>query len=323
MTTTGVERLTCCQPLAVSLVKVAVASKCAGRAPQIRHMRAGVLRTFVESDPRDRPGRGGLELDAEFHRIGIVLRDRGRRIASEQTLPRIDRERDVGRRGALSVGGRIGEGGRPDVTGRGHETDRLRARVVGDRAVARIAHPCDRQRQPIGVRVVGEQCRSRDRQCGVRNSNEPAVIIGHRRLPRIDHERDVSRRCALSVGDRIGEAGRPDVTGRGHETDRLRARVVSGRAVARIAHPCDRQRQPIGVRVVGEQCRSRDRQCGVRNSNEPAVIIGHRRLQLQRRSVEDDIHPVVAGNGVGRKEIGTAVRKDAVAAARPAGERRQ
>ena len=93
--------------------------------------------------------------------------------------------------------------------------------------------------------------------------------------------------------------------------------------MARIAHPRDRQRQPTGVRVVGKEGRGRNRQCGVRNSNEPTVIVGHRRLQRQRRSVEDDIHPVVAANGVGRKEIGTAVRKDAVAAARPAGERRQ
>ena len=64
----------------------------ARRAPQIRHMRAGVQRTLVESDPRDRPGRGGLELDAEFHRIGIVQRDRGRRIASRtDSADRIDR----------------------------------------------------------------------------------------------------------------------------------------------------------------------------------------------------------------------------------------
>ena len=57
----------------------------------------------------------------------------------------------------------------------------------------------------------------------------------------------------LAVADGVSETGRPDVTGRGHETDRLRARVVAGRAVARIAHSRDRQRQPIGVRVVGKQ----------------------------------------------------------------------
>ena len=67
VTTTGFDKLTCCQPLAVSLVKVAVASKRARGAPQIRHVGAGVLGALVEADPGDRAIGGGLELDAEFH----------------------------------------------------------------------------------------------------------------------------------------------------------------------------------------------------------------------------------------------------------------
>src|ERR1700680_2617029 len=64
--------------------------------PQIRHMGARVLRALVESDPRDRAIRKGLELDAEFHRTVVAYRYSSWRVAGrEQRLRRrrvVDRD---------------------------------------------------------------------------------------------------------------------------------------------------------------------------------------------------------------------------------------
>ena len=62
----------------------------------------------------------------------------------------IHRERDVARSGVLPVGDRVGEAGRPGVAGGRHKADGLRAGIVADRAVARIADARERQRQALG-----------------------------------------------------------------------------------------------------------------------------------------------------------------------------
>ena len=120
-----------------------------GRTPQVRHMRTGVLRTFVEADSGDRAVRGGDELDTEGHRTGIVGRDRAwRGTRTEQCLCRrrvADRECDVTRGRGLSIGDRVSETGRSDIAGGRHEADGLGVRIVADRAVARVADTRDRQ----------------------------------------------------------------------------------------------------------------------------------------------------------------------------------
>ena len=62
---TGVEKLTCCQPEAVSPLKVAVASSVAGARPEVADVRAGVAGALVEADAGDVAGDVGAELDAE------------------------------------------------------------------------------------------------------------------------------------------------------------------------------------------------------------------------------------------------------------------
>ena len=73
---TSCDRATACQPLAVSLVKVAVASsvpvavhRCASCGPTF-------LRTLVESDTGDEARNVRLELHAELDVAGVVDRDR-------------------------------------------------------------------------------------------------------------------------------------------------------------------------------------------------------------------------------------------------------
>ena len=63
---TGVAKVACCQPEAVSLVKVAVASSCAGARPEVADMGAGVADALVEADAGDSAADVELELDANL-----------------------------------------------------------------------------------------------------------------------------------------------------------------------------------------------------------------------------------------------------------------
>ena len=70
---TGLEKLTCCQPLAVSLVKVALASK-VPEALQRSPMWVPVFSALVEADADDRAVGRGLELDPEIDRTRVIFR---------------------------------------------------------------------------------------------------------------------------------------------------------------------------------------------------------------------------------------------------------
>ena len=69
---TGLEKLTCCQPLAVSLVNVAVASKVPVALHRSANMSPGVQRTLVEANAGDFAAGGGRELDADLHAIWVI-----------------------------------------------------------------------------------------------------------------------------------------------------------------------------------------------------------------------------------------------------------
>ena len=72
--------------------------------------------------------------------------------------------------------------------------------------------------------------------------HKPAVVIGNRRR-RGNSEGNIRRHgAAVAVGDRVGEASRPEVAGGRHEVEGLRAGIIGDRAIARVAHPGDRQR---------------------------------------------------------------------------------
>ena len=63
---TGVAKFTCCQPEAVSSVKVAVASSWPALVHRLAHVRAGVRRSLVEADAGDEAVEVGSELDPEL-----------------------------------------------------------------------------------------------------------------------------------------------------------------------------------------------------------------------------------------------------------------
>src|SRR5512133_2185893 len=113
-------------------------------------MGAGVLLALVEADPCDRAVGGGLELDPKLHRVGIVRRYGGGRIAGIEKALRgyrvVHRERHVGRGRGLAVSDCVREAGWSEVIIGRRETDRLCARVVTDSAIARIADAYNRQR---------------------------------------------------------------------------------------------------------------------------------------------------------------------------------
>ena len=78
MTATGVEKLTCCQPLAVSLVNVAVASCCPPLVHRAGRVRAGVGRALVEPRAGDQAVGVGGELHAQLDGLVVAAVD-GRR----------------------------------------------------------------------------------------------------------------------------------------------------------------------------------------------------------------------------------------------------
>ena len=68
MICTGVAKLTCCQPLAVSFVKDGGGQAGAGDPSRVRDMGAGVRRALVEARPCGIAGAGRLELRPKLHR---------------------------------------------------------------------------------------------------------------------------------------------------------------------------------------------------------------------------------------------------------------
>ena len=66
VTATGLSKVTCCQPLAVSPVNVARASSAPLLRPEAPDVRAGVRRALVEAHPGDVAGDVGRELHAEL-----------------------------------------------------------------------------------------------------------------------------------------------------------------------------------------------------------------------------------------------------------------
>ena len=71
MIATGVARVACCHPVAVSLVKDDTGQEGAAAGPQVAHMRAGVPCAFVKPDARDVAIDTRLEFQAQLNRLGI------------------------------------------------------------------------------------------------------------------------------------------------------------------------------------------------------------------------------------------------------------
>ena len=75
---TGLEKSTCCQPEAVSLVNGGRGQQRARARPEVAHMGAGIGARLVEPDALDVAARIGPELHAQLHRSCRVLRPPGR-----------------------------------------------------------------------------------------------------------------------------------------------------------------------------------------------------------------------------------------------------
>jgi hypothetical protein len=147
---------------------------------------ARVLWALVEADCRDPAVHGALKFDTKLDRMGIVVRDKGGSIVGTEQARGcclgVDRKRDLSRIGAAAVRDRVGEACQAGVAARGRKSHRLRAGVVTDRPVGRIADRLDRQGLAVGVGVVGQKGRGRDRKRRVHVSDKATIIIGHRRL---------------------------------------------------------------------------------------------------------------------------------------------
>src|ERR1700730_17896572 len=125
----------------------------------------------------------------------------------------------------------------------------------------------------------------------------------------------------MPVRYRVGEARRSGVVGIGNECDYLRAGVVADGTVDRVADARDRQGIAIGIRVVSEKGRGRNRESGILIRDEAAIVVGYR-VAISTRLVEHKIDPIVGpirGIAVRRKSAGTSVSVNAIATASPVG----
>jgi len=109
----------------------------------------------------------------------------------------------------------------------------------------------------------------------------PLSLLANRRRQG-DRERDICRHgCGVAVRNRIGEASRPRYKPAvGTKLMACRTWVVADGAVARIAHPGDRQRQPRWGRCHWRAAtKLKLKAWHSRLRKAPLVVVGHRRLQ--------------------------------------------
>ena len=71
---TGVGRVACCQPVAVSLVKSDAGQEVPLLVHKCAHMRAGVGGALIKAQSSDVAIAIGLEFHAYFHRLGVRVR---------------------------------------------------------------------------------------------------------------------------------------------------------------------------------------------------------------------------------------------------------